>query len=971
MTEITTMAETTNDNSIPNETNISELKNMSNESNLNLKSLHKDILSMKNQYEEIQNLIISKETQSTDSIKDLLTSLKTISYNQNVLENKLEDALKNQMNTDILVNSISDKLLNLTNIVTALQNNDSPLINPHSHHSINNHPLSEIHSSSGTKRGPGRPRKDGTMNRISKDTNSVTSTQNERRTLPSGSVSISKSKRYFTDPINFSINSRNRESSKTLDSNISSSESYVSIAPKTSDVDDDLKSRSTKSAGELNAKTGIISTKKRRGRPPKKRTVDTVIMTTPNNDFKQENSERKMPNNITDNEDDDSYMESEQTTNVYREIVTSQDTTNSKNSRYATRNNTAKSQIDDIELIPTDIESEDEENENESDDGNYSNEHNKEYSTDRTNGEENIEQETSESKEISSSKTYNGKKQSNSEINRQQRELEKLRDPREKMLVSLKYNDRDRAKSFIKSNQKLLQALRDEERRRKLDTAVQQNKEGLSYSIPRETINQIAAAPISNRMHVLTLKPDTDGTKTHKSIIDSKQIEEATVSTIDIEKPEKTDGVGVPGTNDHNKDENLDDRAGFTMVTDDVDNEVRSENNILKTLEPTNNDNDFETATTATSGPKKRGRTNSLTFKIADGSVLGASDNSATKLDLRSSKKTKSMMSSPPNSESSSVITLNPTLSYATNGTPRSMTSIIPLSKKKPVDDGKIIKIPQDPASSNRSAATDYQATLLLGAPIELVCKDGFFFRRNAPKIPITTGAYLEFRFLAKEQELKAKGEEDSNKGFVVATLSKGDKSNTLTLQSYVAVETEEAFDILGKTTLTEKYVNSLEYFLMEFRWENKLIGLGLKLRESKRTWQRRKALFALFEFWRDQSRDKRGFPNYTILHAVKEMENYRIFINRSVSWFYNHITLLKMILYDLCYEPKTSWREWMFPVGCKLPCLGDTLDDGSIITKVNINEIIDNLLVFDFLDDGSMNKQVKSSKVIIPDHAK
>ncbi|CAI6437373.1 AEL_HP2_G0010360.mRNA.1.CDS.1 [Saccharomyces cerevisiae] len=175
--------------------------------------------------------------------------------------------------------------------------------------------------------------------------------------------------------------------------------------------------------------------------------------------------------------------------------------------------------------------------------------------------------------------------------------------------------------------------------------------------------------------------------------------------------------------------------------------------------------------------------------------------------------------------------------------------------------------------------------------------------------------------------------------------------------------ETELAFEILSKTTLTEKYVNSLEYFLMEFRWENKLVGLGLKLRESKRTWQRRKALFALFEFWRDQSRDKRRFHNYTILHAVKEMENYRIFINRSVSWFYNHITLLKMILYDLCDNVTTQWREWMFPHNETLPALGQ---DG--INEDNLNETIDNMLIFDFLDDGSENNQVKYSRIIPPD---
>ncbi|KAG0657276.1 hypothetical protein C6P45_002456 [Maudiozyma exigua] len=241
----TTTTEASVDGTTVDQTNISELKEISNESNLNLQNLQKEILSMKNQYEEIQTLVISKETRSADSFKDLLTSLKTISYNQNVLENKLEDALKNQMNTDILVNTINDKLLNLTDIVTSLQKNDSSL---NKIHSMTNHPLSENYSSSATKRGPGRPRKDGTYNRNGKDTGYVSSSHNEKRSLPSGDVSISKSKRYFTDPLNFSINPRNRESSRTLDSNVSSSESYVSIAPK---GEDGLKNRMSKSAGEL------------------------------------------------------------------------------------------------------------------------------------------------------------------------------------------------------------------------------------------------------------------------------------------------------------------------------------------------------------------------------------------------------------------------------------------------------------------------------------------------------------------------------------------------------------------------------------------------------------------------------------------------------------------------------------------------------------------------------------------------
>ena len=217
---------------------------------------------------------------------------------------------------------------------------------------------------------------------------------------------------------------------------------------------------------------------------------------------------------------------------------------------------------------------------------------------------------------------------------------------------------------------------------------------------------------------------------------------------------------------------------------------------------------------------------------------------------------------------------------------------------------------------ANSSSSGDNSTALLLASPVELICRDGFFYRKADAEVPITTGTYLEFKFKSKEDDLirLTMSQED------YAELTKQDRINAYFLKPEIKAETEFASAVLSKIVLTEKYVNSLEYFLMEFRWENRLVGLGLKLRESKRTWQRRKALFALFEFWRDKSREKRGFPEFTMMHAVKEMENYRIFINRSVSWFYNHITLLKMILFDLCDNTDTQWREWMFPRGQPLP---------------------------------------------------
>lgn len=276
----------------------------------------------------------------------------------------------------------------------------------------------------------------------------------------------------------------------------------------------------------------------------------------------------------------------------------------------------------------------------------------------------------------------------------------------------------------------------------------------------------------------------------------------------------------------------------------------------------------------------------------------------------------------------------------------------------------------------------DIFSSILFGAPVELLCKDGFFYRRDRPDLPIKAGEYLDLKLRSKYEEIVKSGKFDddgeddvSNIGETIANptlyaismkykkhLGKKDRTTAQTLTELTEAETEQTFELLGKTVLTENYVNSLEYFLMEFFWENKLVRLGLKLKESKRTWQRRRALFTLFEFWRDQTIEKRNFKQYTMLHAVKEMENYRIFINRSVSWFYNHITLLKMILYDLCDNIDSQWREWMYPRNKTLPVLGSYDSDvGVDVTADNIVTILDNILVFEELnDDGKPERLIQ-----------
>lgn len=174
----------------------------------------------------------------------------------------------------------------------------------------------------------------------------------------------------------------------------------------------------------------------------------------------------------------------------------------------------------------------------------------------------------------------------------------------------------------------------------------------------------------------------------------------------------------------------------------------------------------------------------------------------------------------------------------------------------------------------------------------------------------------------------------------------KGDKLNEYMLDGTLEEELEETYEKLGQFPLTESFFNTLPYFLMEFRWENLLISRKFDVAESKRTWQRRKALFALLHAWREKTIEERtlyfGKDNntFTLYHCVRELEAYRILLNKSVSWFYNHITMLRIILFELFYHhgnnlhkelqekdlpkyktgPDEFWREWMFPRHANLP---------------------------------------------------
>ncbi|SJM83795.1 related to Suppressor of mar1-1 protein [Zygosaccharomyces bailii] len=873
--------------------------------------LQREVQIVSNKCKKIESLLLARDTDITGSLESLFATFRTVSHNQTVLENKLDDALKNQMNTDLMVNSLNERLNGLSEAVgqiskasasaaaaaaAAAQNNG----NVASATPVVEQPVSRPTS---VRRGPGRPRKSASSGVGSRGSD-VNGRQSPpvKVSLPLGNVQVPKSRRYFNDP---------------------------KVKPEPSKPKEEPLSRQR--AQQASVKTAVAANpppKRKRGRPPKKRIVETVIVPPKSNIENHDEIAEKNGKNAEKREEEEKTEELNDKTN------------SQKGDHHDGENGNEQDANEDQESLEDDDE-DDQDYRNEDADPNYKEYSSKEESpqtimppdskaivshasspsssrsslpsqsgfipstvatadTTRPQGNDTFDElspsassnttqvvlpaprkrilganndgntlPNSAGDQSESALSFFAETSLDSAANKlqrelQQRKLDKRRDSREKMLVSMKYNDRQKAKSFMESNKNLLQAMREEERRKRMTALIYDSGVGGAQQAT------LASSASNSKIpeHIFKLEDKTQNSAKKMGISTMLNGEDFATS---LSSPPSPEGPKR--------------RRSFDYFSDEP-----------HTLRQFRRRRAASYLTTPTMAALENPSAGAVSNSLGSGNNVTAGGNGNGNGDILSS------------------------------------------------------------SSASGAKKVDSQASLLLASPIELLCKDGFFFRRNTPENPITVGTYLEFKFKPKEEELI--GLTVSQKDY--ADRTRHDRMNAHFLKPEIQAETEFAFQVLRKTTLTEKYVNSLEYFVMEFRWENKLVGLGLKLRESKRTWQRRKALFSLFEFWRDQSREKRGFPDYTMMHAVKEMENYRIFINRSVSWFYNHITLLKMILYDLCDNVNSQWREWMYAKDSRLPVVGQ---DG--VTEDNIDEKLDSVLTLDFLDDGTENSQMKFHRAL------
>ncbi|CDO92343.1 unnamed protein product [Kluyveromyces dobzhanskii CBS 2104] len=807
---------------------------------------------------QIESILPETDEIIQKSIESVVVTLKNLSHNQQVLETKFEDLLKNQVNSDAAINDLSGEIIKIKQMLSERSMTSgvsSGTISSASYGSPANTTSATVYS---PHRGPGRPPKKMT---------SILSNGDKKAKLPFPSDHISKSKRLFLDPsreiTNVSLN---------YDADANGSRSRVSGVSSNVKMD------------------ASHEPKKRRGRPSKKNSWEN-----------QHASTQKKPNAI-DGDTKDSQSASAR--------------------RKSQRVKNGSQQYDEQSDLSSSF-SGTSDNEAQDDDG------------------ESMTDEKQTGNDLTDSRS------------KKQKDLETKRDERERMLVTMKYSDRNVTRNFMELNKDLFMAMKQEERKKRM-TAVPfsapvplgkyqlfgKNLEKLSkvpFSLSQTAENSLAGqSPLSN-------PPDSARSVTPDTILPASH---------NIYRPDSTEpnsGVAEENStpqqfemisNDHQEGANNSAKRNSSEIGDRSKASGEAEGpRKVRILSILNDDvtNDAKTENDNGDGDGRRA------LDISPSNLPGVME------ELPSSQV--SVESTDNYQEKFAVTTL-----HGSGDSPskkrqlslhdrRKMSRMIPMLPEKKDKRGR-------PSSNNQSQ--ENAASLLMSSPVELYCREGFFYRKGST-VPISAGEYLDLKFRHKEDELikLTMHEED------YAELTRQDRINAYFLKPDIEIETSMTCQVLSNVILTERYVNSLEYFLMEFRWENRLVSLGLKLRESKRTWQRRKALFALFEFWRDKSKDKRGFHNYTLLHAIKEMENYRVFINRSVSWFYNHITLLKMILFDLCDNTNTHWREWMFARDSELPLVGKNGVDIN-----NINREIDNILVLDFLEDGSKNSNKKSSSI-------
>ena len=182
---------------------------------------------------------------------------------------------------------------------------------------------------------------------------------------------------------------------------------------------------------------------------------------------------------------------------------------------------------------------------------------------------------------------------------------------------------------------------------------------------------------------------------------------------------------------------------------------------------------------------------------------------------------------------------------------------------------------------------------------------DGIYYTPERPFRAMRAKSYIKAVY-----ENEKKQDSPSSIRFIT------DIPRTLMQEGHIAAK------IFGRCFMSESYAQSLDFFTVEFMQQYSLALLNLQAAPSAESWRKNKNLFFLLIHWRELSREKRLYRHYTILHAVKELENYRLHSNNTISRLCRSYHEIKQYLTGLCVEG-SLWQPWMYAEGAELPILG------------------------------------------------
>lgn len=194
-----------------------------------------------------------------------------------------------------------------------------------------------------------------------------------------------------------------------------------------------------------------------------------------------------------------------------------------------------------------------------------------------------------------------------------------------------------------------------------------------------------------------------------------------------------------------------------------------------------------------------------------------------------------------------------------------------------------------------------------LKAQGEILFNDGIMWTNDIPRRTVTLKRYLKMRFY---KTLIDANEEIDTKEY-------------LDLPDDIIKESKIIIVLLENLIMTKELYKSVDLFFCDFIQKYCMLYHGYKVNSVYTMfWENQKNLIKLIIFWRDISRELRDIPNFNLLHALLEIENYRIYSKMKIATLQMQTKHLKQFLSSVASSSRVA--SWMYPSGVHLPALTD-----------------------------------------------